>query len=242
MLKKGSSLIWIYGKHAVTAALSNKKRKILKIVISTQTKDFIEDIDTRNIKIEIVDKTFFVKQFGKDVIHQGIALLAEPLKEVFLEDVLDDDRPFIFLDQVTDPQNIGSILRAAAVFGAKAVVLPESNSPELTASIMKIASGAVETVPLIKVKNLVQSIKMLKEKGYWCVGLDERGNKQLYEIDLKVKLILIIGSEGHGMRRLTRENCDFLVKLPYWKDFSTLNASQAATISLYEVLKQKRSN
>ena len=229
--------VWIYGKHAVRAAVLNENRQVFKIIVLPQNRDFLSDL---SVKIEVVDKNYFSSLFGKDAIHQGCAALILPLNEVFLEDLPDDNRPIVFLDQVTDPQNIGSILRASAVFGAKAVVLPEANSPEVTAVIAKVASGALESVPLIKVKNLVQSIKMLKKWGYWCIGLDERGDKTIGEMDLSGKFVLIIGSEGSGMRRLTRENCDFLIQLPSISDFTTLNAAQAATVSLYEILRQKR--
>lgn len=231
------SKVWIYGKHAVRAAVLNENRRVFKVVVLTQNRDFLSD---SSVKVEVVDKNYFSSLFGKDAIHQGCAAQVLPLDEFFLEDLSDDDRPIVFLDQVTDPQNIGSILRASAVFGAKAVVLPEINSPEVTAVIAKVASGALESIPLIKVKNLVQSIKMLKKEGYWCLGLDERGDKTIGEMDLSGKFVLIIGSEGLGMRRLTRENCDFLVQLPSIGDFSTLNAAQAATVSLYEILRQKR--
>jgi len=229
---------WIYGKHAVRAAVLNEDRQVFKVVVLPQNRDFLSDL---SVKIEVVDKSHFMSLFGKDVIHQGCAAQVLPLDEVYLEDLPNDDRPIVFLDQVTDPQNIGSILRASAVFGAKAVVLPEVNAPEVTAVIAKVASGALETVPLIKVKNLVQSIKMLKNSGYWCLGLDERGDKKIGEMDLSGKFLLVIGSEGQGMRRLTRENCDFLVQLPSIGGFSTLNAAQAATVSLYEILRQKGS-
>ena len=208
------------------------------MVVLPQNRDFLSDL---SVKTEVVDKNYFSSLFGKDTIHQGCAAQVLPLDVVYLEDLQDDDRPIVFLDQVADPQNIGSILRASAVFGAKAVVLPEMNAPEVTAAIAKVASGALETVPLIKVKNIVQSIKMLKKSGYWCLGLDERGDKKIGEMDLSGKFILVIGSEGQGMRRLTRENCDFLVQLPSVGSFTTLNAAQATTVSLYEILRQKRS-
>lgn len=229
---------WIYGKHAVQAAVLNRSRRVFKVIVLPQNRDFLSDL---SLKTEVVDKNYFSSLFGKDTIHQGCAAQVLPLDAVCLEDLQDDDRPIVFLDQVADPQNIGSILRASAVFGAKAVVLPEMNAPELTAVIAKVASGALETVPLIKVKNLVQSIKMLKKSGYWCLGLDERGDKKIGEMDLSGKFILVIGSEGQGMRRLTRENCDFLVQLPSVGSFTTLNAAQATTVSLYEILRQKRS-
>jgi len=231
--------IWIYGKHAVRAAVMSEARHVFKVVVLPQNREFFADC---SVKVDIVDKNYFSSLFGKDVIHQGCAAQVLPLDEIFLEDLPDDDRPIVFLDQVTDPQNIGSILRASAVFGAKAVVLPETHAPEVTAVIAKVASGALETVPLIRVKNLVQSIKMLKESGYWCLGLDERGDKKIGEMDLSGKFVLVIGSEGQGMRRLTRENCDFLVQLPSVGRFTTLNAAQAATVSLYEILRQKGSN
>ncbi len=230
---------WIYGKHAVRAAVLNENRQVFKIIVLPQNRDFFADL---SVRAEVVDRNCFLSLFGKCAVHQGCAAQILPLDEVFLEDLSDDDRPIVFLDQVTDPQNIGSILRASAVFGAKAVVLPEANSPEVTAAIAKVASGALESVPLIKVKNLVQSIKMLKKAGYWCLGLDERGDGTIEEMDLSGKFMLVVGSEGQGMRRLIRENCDFLVQLPSAGAFTTLNAAQAATVSLYEILRQKRRN
>ena len=227
--------VWIYGKHAVRAAVLSERRKVFKVIVLPQSRDCFADLP---VKVDVVDKSRFSSLFGKDAIHQGCAAHVSKLDEAYLEDLPDDDRPIVFLDQVTDPQNIGSIMREAAVFGAKAIVLPEMNSPEITAVIAKVASGAAEVVPLIKVKNLVQSIKMLKKSGYWCLGLDERGDKKISEINLSGKFVLVIGSEGQGMRRLTRENCDFLLQLPSAGNFTTLNAAQAATVSLYEILRQ----
>ena len=181
--------IWIYGKHAVRAALLNEVRRVFKIIALPQNQDFFSDC---SVKVDVVDKNYFSSLFGKDAIHQGCATQVLPLDEVFLEDLPDDDRPIVFLDQVTDPQNVGSILRASAVFGAKAVVLPDVHAPEVTAVIAKVASGALETVPLIKVKNLVQSLKFLKKSGYWCLGLDERGDKRIGEMDLSGKFVLVL--------------------------------------------------
>ncbi|MBR1733865.1 MAG: 23S rRNA (guanosine(2251)-2'-O)-methyltransferase RlmB [Alphaproteobacteria bacterium] len=239
--------MWIYGKHAVKAVLFNQKREILRFVLLESSKNFIEDVSfaikTRKISYEIVDSDFFFSLFGKNAIHQGCAILVKKLKEQFLEELIidkNDDRPFIFLDQVIDPQNIGSIMRAAAVFGARAVVMTEDHSPEITATVAKTASGALENIPLIKVVNLTQSLNLLKKNGFWVVGLDERSEKNLADIDLSGKFVFIIGSEGFGMRRLTKESCDFLAKLPGVSSFTTLNAAQAATISLYESCKQRK--
>lgn len=238
-MDKKKNTIWIYGKHPVMAAVLNKNRKVIRIILSLQNKDFLNDISV-SVKIEIANKNQFIALFGKDAIHQGCAALVQKLDDININDLEDDDRPIVFLDQVTDPQNVGSILRASAVFGAKAVVLPEVNTPEINSAILKAASGAGEIVPTIKVKNLVQSMEDLKQNGYWCLGLDERGNKEIQEMDLKGKFILVIGSEGQGMRRLTREHCDFLAKIPNYGNFTTLNAAQATTVSLYESLKQNR--
>jgi 23S rRNA (guanosine2251-2'-O)-methyltransferase len=239
--------MWIYGKHAVEAAILNPKREIIRLVILESSKEFLTKIKYNGNEIipEIVDKNFFITTFGKDSTHQGCAVFVKKLPEMIIEDIICDENnnnPVILLDQITDPQNIGSILRAAAVFGARAVILTENNTPKLTSSISKSASGALETVPIIRVINLVQTINTLKNHGFWAIGLDEKSEKSLNRMDLKGKFMFIIGSEGDGMRSLTRKNCDFLVKLPWLGNFTTLNAAQAATISLYESLRQRENN
>jgi 23S rRNA (guanosine2251-2'-O)-methyltransferase len=234
--------MWIYGKHAVKAALDNPNREILRLVILDSHRDFLLECGQLSIEAEVVGGAFFSSIFGKNAVHQGCAVFVKKFPEYSVEELLENEldvRPFIFLDQVSDPQNIGSILRSAAVFGARAVVATTNNCPELTPAIAKAASGAVEIVPLLRVINLVQTINYLKKHGFWCVGLDERAHKKIHEISLGGKFALIIGSEGEGMRRLTRESCDFLARLPYAGSFSTLNAAQAATVSLYEILRQK---
>lgn len=236
----GNSM-WIYGRHAVKAALENPNREHYRLITLESTKNFLLEMNQIKIKAEIVDKNVFAELFGKDAIHQGCAILAKRLPRCDLETLAaneHDNRPFVFLDQITDPQNIGSIMRASAVFGAQGVVVTDNNSPELTPAIAKMASGAIESIPLIVVTNLVQSINKLKKLGFWCVGLDERANQKIYEQKLNGKMIIVIGSEGGGMRRLTRETCDFLVQFPSHGEFSTLNAAQAATVSLYEISKQ----
>lgn len=233
--------MWIYGKHAVKAALSNSQRRILRFILLESNKDLLDEISSEVLP-EFANKDVFLSLFGRDTIHQGCAVLVKKLPQVFLEDLLQDnydDRPFIFLDQVTDPQNIGSVLRAAAVFGARAIVVTKDHSPELTPAIAKAASGALEVVPIVRVTNFAQSIKILKQKEFWLVGLDERSDKKLHEVNLRGKFAFIIGSEGFGMRRLSREACDFVVQLPGPSTFTTLNAAQAATVTLYESYQQR---
>lgn len=242
--------MWIYGKHSVQAVIQNSAREILRLILLDTNQDFLNGINLK-VEPEYVDKAYFASLFGKDATHQGCAVLVKKLKRIFLEDVISDNNsqtsdsnkdnlPIIFLDQVSDPQNIGSVLRAAAVLGARAVVITEDHSPEITPAIAKAASGALEEVPLIKVVSFAQSIDFLKKHGYWVVGLDEKSKQNLSDIDLQDKFVFVIGNEGYGMRRLTQESCDFIAKLPgVTTTFTTLNAAQAATVSLYESCRQR---
>lgn len=244
--KFSDDAMWIYGRHSVKAAIRNPKREVLEIVLLNSNIDFLNDIPEQTIngiQLKYVDKYFFDSLFGKDTIHQGCAVLVKRLQKTFLNEVINDtsceSRPLIFLDQVTDPQNIGSILRSAAVFGIQALVMTEKHSPEITPVIAKAASGALEEVPLIRVANLVQSIIFLKKHGYWVIGLDEKSDRKLSDVNLQGKFAFVIGSEGSGMRRLTRESCDFIAKVPGFTEFTTLNAAQAATVVMYETCRQR---
>ncbi|MDR3179950.1 MAG: 23S rRNA (guanosine(2251)-2'-O)-methyltransferase RlmB [Holosporaceae bacterium] len=245
MKKKTKNFLWIYGKHALKAALLNPAREIIRVVALESCKNFLEECRNadKTIKYEIVDKTFFNATFGSSATHQGCAAYVKNLPEYSLEELVEnvaDNRPFVFLDQITDPQNIGSILRASAIFGARAVVLMENGSPELTPAMAKAASGALEIIPLVRIVNFAHSISFLKKKGFWCLGLDEKSTQTITEIQLNDKFIFVVGSEGNGMRRLTLESCDFLAKLPGIGNFTTLNAAQAVTVSLYESLRQRK--
>lgn len=238
-MKKVRDQIWIYGRHAVKAALENPMRRILRIVLMDQEDPFVDLAKIRSINPEFVDINFFNSHFGVNSVHQKCAVLAKKLPEVFLQDVVqgEDMRPIVCLDQITDPQNIGSILRASAVFNARAVVVTEKHSPDMSTVSIKASSGASEIVPIIRVVNLSDSIKYLQKHGFWSVGLDERASKNLSDLPSKTKFAIIIGAEGKGMRKLTKENCDFLVKIPSNENFSTLNAAQATTVALYEIFK-----
>lgn len=244
--KKNAESIWIYGKHAARAALLNKRRIILKFILLESNTKFLQEISfflsQRKIEPEFVNKNYFDMLFGKEAVHQGCAVLTKRLREPSLKELIKDESdnsPFVFLDQVVDPQNIGGILRASAVFGARAVVITESHSPKTTPTIAKAASGGLEIVPLVRVNNLAQSIDFLKRHGFWLVGLDEHSEKSLYEVELPEKLMFIIGNEGSGLRRLSKDVCDFIVRFPGTNTFTTLNATQAATIALYENAKRK---
>ena len=177
-------------------------------------------------------------------VHQGLALLAKPLRQPSLEDLIDrlEDRPdavLVALDQVTDPHNIGAIMRSAAAFGAAGLVLPDRNAPDISGTLAKSASGAVERLPLIRVVNLNRSLDQLKAKGFWIVGLDGESQKKLSEHKLDGRICLVLGAEGSGLRRLTREACDLMARLPTSGPIASLNVSNAAAIALYEIARNK---
>lgn len=242
-----SSKNWIYGYHAVTEALKNKNRKFHKIYITDTVKEKIEYAvenlsDFRQIT-SVVSRRDIDNLFHESVVHQGIAALADSLPDIdfdeFLHEVLQKEKPvIILLDQVEDPHNIGAILRLASVFNAQGIIVPLHGTPDLTASAIKVASGGVEHTSLITVVNIAQTMKKLKDNDFFCIGLDERGENLLYDMPSYEKTVLVLGAEGKGLRRLTREHCDILVKIPVLGEISSLNVSTAAAISLYEIIRK----
>lgn len=245
---------WIYGRHAVHAALTNPARRCHRLVTTAETateaQKLLGTTQARllpGFRTEALDRGALEELLAKGAVHQGLALLVEPLPQAFLEDVLAELPPapspepavVVVLDQVSDPHNVGAILRSAAAFGARAVVLPEHGTPSVSAVLAKAASGALEQVPLIRVTNLARALDLLKGAGFWSVGLEESGEKMLAELDLGGRIALVLGAEGEGLRRLTRERCDFLVRLPTSGPIASLNVSNAAAIALYEVARRR---
>jgi len=246
---------WIYGRHAVVAALMNKSRHCRRLVALPEAKDAAEALADNaeaaraaGFKVEVLDRQRLEMLLPEGAVHQGLALQAEPLPPAFLEDVLAELPPapdagpavVVVLDQVSDPHNVGAILRSAAAFGARALVLPEHGTPPTTGALAKAASGALERVPLVRVTNLARALDKLKEAGFWSVGLDEAAPKPLAELDLGGRIALVLGAEGEGLRRLTRERCDFLARLPTGGPIASLNVSNAAAIALYEVARRAK--
>jgi 23S rRNA (guanosine2251-2'-O)-methyltransferase len=175
-----------------------------------------------------------------------MALAAEPLPAGDIDDLLDAlpaggaPHVVVLLDQVTDPHNVGAVLRSAAAFAARGVVMPDHGAPPITGALAKAASGALEAVPLLRVTNLARTLDRLKEAGFWCIGLTESGDKALDEIDVGERIALVLGAEGSGLRRLTRERCDLLARLPTRGTPASLNVSNAAAIALYELTRRRR--
>ncbi len=240
----------VYGIHAVQAALLNPSRSI-KAIYATEADlaDIQNAIDQaleegiRLPEVTIVEKEALHRALPRDAVHQGVGLDVEPMEEVFLHDIIrkaevKKKSTVLLLDQVTDPHNIGAILRSACAFGADAVIVQSRNAPELSGLITKTASGAAEHIPLIYETNLSRAIEALKEAGYFCLALDERGTS-ISDAPSYEKTVLVLGAEGPGLRPLIKENCDLLVKLPTSGPISSLNVSNAAAISLFAIASKR---
>ncbi len=237
------SYVWVYGIHSVEAAISNPNKDIRRLCALKSVAGRLRSFERRGLHIEVVNKGFFISTFGRDAIHQGCAALVQENGVIHIEDIVrnedNNDKPIVILDLVTDPHNIGAILRSCAVFDARCVVVQDSGSPDVTPVVAKASSGASELIPLVRVTNISRTLQYLKDNMFWCIGLGERTDKYLNEMDLKGKFAFVIGSEGEGMRRLTMESCDVIAKLPSSDRFSTLNAAQACTVALYESFRQR---
>ncbi len=236
---------WLYGKHTCISALKNKNRQCLELLFSQNsyeqyTTEIQQCIKKRKIKIRIVENRIFDKILPKSVTHQYIALKVQAISNnVSIEEIAEnscDHSTIVILDQVTDTYNIGSILRTSACFNIDALILPYNHSPTENASIAKAASGALEIVPLIYVVNIVNTIKTLKNLGYWCYGFDCNIGMDICTVSKK--RVLIFGSEEKGLRRLVKENCDQLLKIPISNNINSLNVSNAAAIGLYCISQQ----
>lgn len=231
---------WLFGYHPVTAALKNPARSLKRLLVTKETAAELNNEKLLPDAFETVARSDLDRILPKGAVHQGIAALFSALPDIGIEDIdFPQKAVVVILDQVTDPHNVGAVLRSAAAFDASAVILTDRNAPEATGTLAKSASGTLELVPLIAVSNLTRAMKTLKELGFWCVGLDGRAPSTLRETSLPDKIALVMGSEGFGLRRLTAENCDYTVKLPISERVESLNVSNAAAIALYEMSLRK---
>ena len=236
---------WLYGDHAVLAALQNKSRTCHKLVLTRRRLDDLKATAAQllpsSLEIVTMEKSDIDDLLPEHSIHQGIALLAAPLAALSIEDLQARSagasrQIVVVLDQVTDPHNIGAILRSAAAFDITALVVPDRHTPPVTGVMARSASGAVETVPMIRVGNLSRALEQLADKGFWRIGMDGTARQSLQEAKKGLdNVVLVLGSEGKGLRRLTAENCDILAKLPISQKMESLNVSNAAAISFYEL-------
>ncbi|MBN9007886.1 MAG: 23S rRNA (guanosine(2251)-2'-O)-methyltransferase RlmB [Rhizobiales bacterium] len=223
----------LYGWHTVTAALANPARKIRKLLLTENAARRLadENIPTR-ITPEMVRPSAIDQRLGPDAVHQGLLAEVDPLPSPDI-DTLPQQGIVLVLDQITDPHNVGAIMRSAAAFAVKAIVTTARHSPEATGVLAKSASGALELVPLVLVQNLARALTELNERGFLTVGLDSAGGEDLTAIELRQPLALVLGAEGKGLRQLTRETCSAVARLDMPGDIKSLNVSNAAVLALY---------
>ncbi|MET4170254.1 23S rRNA (guanosine2251-2'-O)-methyltransferase [Bradyrhizobium sp. LA6.1] len=223
----------LYGWHTVTMALANPQRQIRKLTLTENAAKRLadENIATR-VAPEIVRPQEIDRLLSPDAVHQGLLAEADALPSPDIE-TLDQEGMVLVLDQITDPHNVGAILRSAAAFAVKAIVTTARHSPEATGVLAKAASGALELVPMVTVQNLARALTALNERGFQTVGLDSEGSEDLSNVTLREPLALVLGAEGKGLRQLTRETCSVVARLDMPGEIKSLNVSNAAVLSLY---------
>ncbi|MCV2403362.1 23S rRNA (guanosine(2251)-2'-O)-methyltransferase RlmB [Marinomonas sp. C2222] len=248
-----SDLEWIYGMHAVENALVQQADKIKEIRFQEgrddkKTQRLVKLCKTHKVRYSLVPRRELDSLFSKSkerVVHQGVVAYTAMTKAGNEADLhklvsgLDENPLIIILDGVTDPHNLGACLRSADAAGAHAVVMPKDNSAPLNATVSKVACGAAESMPVFSVTNLARTMKKLQDQGVWIFGTAGEATGTIYEQDLTIPTAIVMGAEGEGMRRLTREQCDYLVKLPMAGVVSSLNVSVATGVCLYEVVRQR---
>ena len=220
----------LYGWHTVKAALDNPARKIRRLLATENAARRLAE-EGVTATPELVRPGAIAERLAPDAVHQGLYLEADPLPSPELADVA--GATVLLLDQITDPHNVGAILRTAAGFDVAAVVTTARHSPEATGVLAKAASGALEYVPIVTVQNLARAMAELKERGYLLVGLDSTGDTDLDDVPLRAPLALVLGAEGKGLRQLTRETCDHVGRLDLPGRIKSLNVSNAAALALY---------
>ncbi|AFX98452.1 RNA 2'-O ribose methyltransferase substrate binding family protein [Candidatus Endolissoclinum faulkneri L2] len=242
--EKRDNSYWLFGFHAVMSALANPLRRIRALICSPETAEklliLLSKLPDSRYKTLPKPKLGTIKEIsaivGQHVVHQGIVAWVDSLRSVNLDEALttsSKQRLLIVLDQVTDPQNLGAVLRSSAAFGADAVIVQDRYTAKATALVAKIASGALDVIPLVRVNNLARALRKIKEVGFYCVGFDEKGSVELEDLHWCEKVALILGSEEAGLRRLTRETCNQLAYLPTKAPIRSLNVSAVAAIALH---------
>jgi 23S rRNA (guanosine2251-2'-O)-methyltransferase len=241
--------LWLFGKHPAFNALQKKRRKIFQILVTKNTNSELEKIlltpELSNLKnlVKLVDGSQIDLLIGKDQLHQGIAVECSKLPIKNQNDLLEElhslDKnqlpTLLLLDQLSDPQNIGAIIRSALSFGVEKIIFSEHNAPRESAVMARSSVGSIEMADLIVVTNFSNLIEKLKKIGYWCVGLEGNSNTYINEIKTYETVALIVGSEGNGIRELVKKNCDVLAKIAISEKVESLNASVATSIALYEL-------
>lgn len=229
--------IRLFGVHAVEAALRNPARRPLRLVVTENGALRLRDvISTRDVETEHATPRDLDRMLGADTVHQGMMLEVEPLPEPSFDDLAEAAAaggPLIALDQVTDPHNVGAVLRSAAVFGASGLIMTRRHSPPLNGTLAKSASGALELVPIHLAQNLARALEALKARGLTLLGLDGEAPGGIEDESFRSPTVLVLGAEGKGLRQLTRDVCDRLVKISARGPLASLNVSNAAAVALH---------
>jgi len=224
----------LWGKHAVAAALDNPSRKIVKAWATRETAGFMQF--PKDVAVTLADVADLGRLVPSDAPHQGVVIEVEPLDDAWLDDLLHnvpERAVLLVLDQVTDPHNVGAILRSAAAFGAVGIVTQDRHSPPESGVVAKAASGALERVPWVRVVNLARALEEIGDAGFWRIGLAGDADTDLREALGPARVALVLGAEGAGLRHNTREHCDALARLPISDAIESLNVSNAAAVALY---------
>ncbi len=235
--RASTGAVRLWGRHAVEAALKNPERRHRKLWATREGVAALDGDLPADFTVEWAQPADLARLVARDAPHQGLVLECDALEDVFLEDVIDGDpaRPILVLDQVTDPHNVGAILRSAAAFGACAIVTQDRHAPPESGTVGKSASGALEIVPWVRVVNLSRALEDIAEAGYWRIGLDGNGSATLAEALPAGPVALVLGAEGEGMRHNVTQHCDAVARLPISRTIESLNVSNAAAIALYAV-------
>jgi len=223
-----------WGKHAVAAALDNPERRVARLWVTREAAEFLQP--PKDIQVTYADVADLARLVPGDAPHQGMVAEVERLEDILLAELLDqaeDGRPLLVLDQVTDPHNVGAILRSAAAFDALGIVTQDRHAPPESGSLAKAASGALETVPWVRVVNLARALDEIAEAGFWRIGLAGDTEMTLSEALGPQRVALVLGAEGEGMRQNTLAHCDAVARLPISERMESLNVSNAAAIALY---------
>ncbi|MDE2578309.1 MAG: 23S rRNA (guanosine(2251)-2'-O)-methyltransferase RlmB [Hyphomicrobiales bacterium] len=231
--KPGHDVVAIYGLHAVREALVARRRKALTLYATAAAAERLgAAAGAAGAAIVVVEAADLDRRLGQSAVHQGVLLEARPLPQIDLSEIKLSSGVVLALDQITDPHNVGAILRTAAAFAVDALIVTERHAPDFSGVLAKTASGGLEHVPLAPVVNLARALDELGDLGYWRVGLDSEGAQSLEEMDLPRPLVLVLGAEGAGLRRLTRERCDVMARLDMPGPVKSLNVSNACAVAL----------
>lgn len=231
--KAGPGKPRLWGRHAVGAALANPRRRAIKL---WATREAVARLELpKELTVQFADVADLGRLVPHDAPHQGLVLEVEPLEDVYLDELLGNEgrRPLLVLDQVTDPHNVGAILRSAAAFDALGIVTQDRHSPPESGALARAASGALEAVPWVRVVNLSRALDEIGDAGFWRIGLAGEATRNLADTLGNAKVALVLGAEGEGMRQNTAAHCDELARLPISDRVESLNVSNAAAIALY---------